>query len=34
MPVQSIFSRFASAEPEREGQKQIVVAPINRNVQL
>ena len=34
MPVQRIFSRFASAELEREGQKQIVVAPINRKVQL
>lgn len=34
MPVQRIFSRFASAELDREGQKQIVVAPINRNVQL
>ena len=34
MPVQRIFSRFASAEQDREGQKQIVVAPINRNVQL
>lgn len=34
MPVQRIFSRFASAELEFEGQKQVVVAPINRNVHL
>ena len=34
VPVQRIFSRFSSAELEREGQRKIVVAPINRNVQL
>ena len=34
MPVQRIFSRFASAEVDVEGQKQVVMAPINRNVQL
>ena len=33
MPVQRIFSRFPSAELDREEQKQIVLAPINRNVQ-
>ncbi|CAH3118079.1 unnamed protein product, partial [Porites lobata] len=30
MPVQRIFSRFASAEVDVEGQKQVVMAPINR----
>ena len=34
MPDQRIFSRFASAEVDVEGQKQVVMAPINRNVQL
>ena len=34
MPVQRIFSRFTSAEVDVEGQKQVVMAPISRNVQL
>ena len=34
MPVQRIFSRFTLAEVDVEGQKPVVMAPINRNVQL
>ena len=34
MPVQRIFSRFASAEFELEGQKHVAVTPIIRNVHL
>ena len=34
MPVQRIFSRFASAELELEGQKHIAVVPVIRNVHL
>lgn len=34
MPVQRIFSRYASVELEKEGQKNIVVSPITRNVHL